>query len=166
MHEKRAGRACELHLSSPVRHRCWTAGRKKLFVKGDSKYDLSLFIQRWVAYNVERESGGDELSLDDVRAQHEQIKKQKTEIEVARMRGELVAIEDVYRLWSGIAHTVSANMMLLPVKVAPQIMMMGDTDLIAGILEKEIRAILEIIATTPVPDNMAKGSADEEETED
>lgn len=40
----------------------------KLFVKGEGgKYDLALFVQRWVRYNVDNETGDDQ-TLDEVKA--------------------------------------------------------------------------------------------------
>ena len=65
----------------------------KLFVKGEGgKYDLALFVQRWVRYNVDNETGDDQ-TLDEVKARHEIVKTRKTELEVARLVGKLV---DVY----------------------------------------------------------------------
>ena len=53
---------------------------KKLFVESEGgKYDLALFVQRWVKYNVENEAG-DEDDLDLVKARHEAVKMQKTEL--------------------------------------------------------------------------------------
>lgn len=140
---------------------------EKLFVKGeDGKYDLALFVKRWVDYNVGKEASAGDLSLDEVRANHEQVKMQKTELEVARMRGELVSMEEVRRLWENIAHTVMQNMIRLPGKIAPQVIMMGNPDEISGIIDREIRDVLKVIADTPVPEGAeeaAEEGADEEE---
>lgn len=108
----------------------------------------------------------EEKTLDEVRAIHEQIKTQKTELEVARMRGELVSVEDVRRLWGGIASTVMQNMIRLPSKIAPQVIMMDNPDVIGGIIDKEVRDVLCAIADTPVPDGTSgDGEADEEKEE-
>lgn len=140
---------------------------KKLFIKSENgKYDIALFIQRWVDYNVNKGASQEEKTLDEVRAIHEQIKTQKTELEVARMRGELVSVEDVRRLWGGIASTVMQNMIRLPSKVAPQVIMMDNPDVIGGIIEKEVRDVLCAIADTPVTDGTSgDGEADEEKEE-
>ena len=136
---------------------------KKLFVKGEGdKYDLAIFVQRWVEYNVANESSDDLMDLDLVKAKHEVVKTEKTELEVARMRGQLIDVADVRRLWGDIANTVTQNMIHLPSKVAPMVRMMDNTEEIAGIMDTEIRKILENITETPLPDY----AAEQEETEE
>ena len=44
---------------------------KKLFVKGEGeKYDLAIFVQKWVEYNVAQETPDDWEDLDLVKAKH------------------------------------------------------------------------------------------------
>lgn len=125
---------------------------KKLFVPGEGgKYDLALFVQHWVEYNVSNEIE-DVDDLDTVKARHEVIKTQKTELEVAKMRGQLIDVQDVRRLWGDLAHTVMQNLVHLPSKVAPILRMQDNTDYISGILDTEIRRILENITEAPMPD--------------
>ena len=141
---------------------------KKLFVKGeDGKYDLAIFVQKWVDYNVQNESPDDWADLDLVKAKHEVVKTQKTELEVARMRGQLIDVQDVRRLWGDIANTVMQNMIHLPSKVAPMVQMLDNVELIASIIDEEIRKILNEIAETPLPDYAAEdGQEEESEGED
>lgn len=125
---------------------------KKLFVSDeDGKYDLGLFVQRWVEYNVSHEME-DVDDLDTVKARHEVVKTQKTELEVARMRGQLIDVQDVRKLWGDIANTVMQNLIQMPNRVSPLLQMQSSSDVIAGILDEEIRRVLENIAQTPVPD--------------
>ena len=125
---------------------------KKLFVPGEGgKYDLALFVQHWVEYNVSNEIE-DVDDLDTVKARHEVIKTQKTELEVAKMRGQLIDVQDVRRLWGDLAHTVMQNLIHLPSKVAPILRMQDNMDYISGILDTEIRRILENITEAPMPD--------------
>ena len=139
---------------------------KKLFVQGEGgKYDLAIFVQRWVDYNVNNETA-DIDDLDTVKARHEIVKTQKTELEVARMRGQLIDVQDVRRLWGDIANTVMQNLIHLPSKVAPQLQMMENTELIASIIDGEIRGILNDIAETPLPSYAADGEESETEEDD
>ena len=134
---------------------------KKLFVPGEGgKYDLALFVQHWVEYNVSNEIE-DVDDLDTVKARHEVIKTQKTELEVAKMRGQLIDVQDVRRLWGDLAHTVMQNLIHLPSKVAPILRMQDNTDYISGILDTEIRRITE----APMPD-YALADEGTEENED
>lgn len=138
---------------------------KKLFVPGEGgKYDLALFVQHWVEYNVSNEIE-DVDDLDVVRARHEAIKIKKTELEVAKMRGQLIDVQDVKRLWGDLSHTVMQNLIHLPSKVAPILRMQDNTDYISGILDTEIRRILENITEAPMPD-YALADEGTEENED
>lgn len=126
---------------------------KKLFVKSeDGKYDLAIFVQKWVEYNIARESPDDWEDLEVVKAKHEIVKTEKTELEVARMRGQLIDIQDVQRLWGDIVNTVTQNLIHLPGKVAPLLRMQDNVEWISGTIDAEIRRILEDIAQIPVPE--------------
>ena len=138
----------------------------KLFVKGEGgKYDLALFVQRWVQYNVDNETGDDQ-TLDEVKAKHEIVKTRKTELEVARLEGKLVDVYEIRRLWGGVANTVMQNMLRLPSKVSPRLVMMKDVEMIASIIDGEIRDTLTQISETPLPLEEASEETDEEESEE
>ena len=139
----------------------------KLFVKGEGgKYDLALFVQRWVRYNVDNETGDDQ-TLDEVKARHEIVKTRKTELEVARLEGKLVDVYEIRRLWGGVANTVMQNMLRLPSKVSPRLVMMKDSEMIAGIIDQEIRDTLTLISETPLPvETAAEDTDNEEESEE
>lgn len=134
---------------------------KKLFIPVDgTKCDLPLFVQHWVDYNLARDATSGE-DLDLVKAKHEVVKTQKTELEVARLRGQLVSVTEMKRLWADIANTVMHNFLHLSSKIAPQVRMMDNTEQIAYIIDEEVRVILEHIADTPLPDYIE--GEDEEE---
>ena len=68
---------------------------KKLFVEGENgKYDAAAFVQRWVDYQV-GEATGKSMGLEEAKAVHEQVKIEKTRLEVARMQGELIDVNEV-----------------------------------------------------------------------
>ena len=138
----------------------------KLFVESEGgKYDLAIFVQRWVEYNANREKA-EAGSLDDAKREHEIIKMRKTELEVAKMEGALVDVDDVKRLWGGIAANVMQKMILLPSKIAPRVIDMSSIQTIQAIIDKEIREVLDEIADTPLPEtNAAQEGADESEDE-
>ena len=140
---------------------------KKLFVsvEGGSKYDLSLFVQRWVQYNVERDTESVE-DLDVVKARHEVVKTQKTELEVARMRGELIDVQDVRKLWGDVISAVVQNFLQLSNKVAPIIRMMESTEEIADIINAEVRGILTGLTETPLPEYAVTDETEEDDREE
>lgn len=135
---------------------------KKLFVEAESgKYDAALFVQRWVDYNVNTATDRVE-DLEVVKARHEAVKIEKTQLEVEKMRGQLIDVQDVKKLWGDVANAIVQNMLHLSSKVAPMIRMMENTEAIAGIIDAEVRALLENTAETPLP-SYAMG---DDETED
>ena len=140
---------------------------KKLFVQGEGgKYDLAIFVQKWVEYNVANEVSDDWQDLELVKAKHEVVKTQKTELEVARMRGQLIDVQDARRLWGDIANTVTQNLIHLPSKLAPMLLMMDNVDLIRSIIDEEIRKILTEIADTPLPEYASTDIADTEDEDE
>ena len=133
----------------------------KLFVKGEGgKYDLAIFVQRWVKYNIDVETA-DDATLDEVKAIHERVKTRKTELEVAHLEGKLVDVQEVCKLWTTVASTVTQNLLRLPSKIAPQVTMMDNVEVISSIIDAEVRDILTNIADTPLPQEAMKESAEE-----
>ena len=138
---------------------------KKLFVPAEGGgYDPATFVQRWVEYNVESMAQDGAEDLDAVKAKHELIKMQKTQLQVQRMRGDLVDVADVKRLWGEIGNTISRRMLNIPARIAPEIAGMEDAGEIASMLDGAVREELEILSNSPVPE-YAK-AADEEEDEE
>jgi len=138
----------------------------KLFVEGENKkYDLAIFVQRWVRYKTDQATSA-EMSLDEVKAIHEQVKTEKTQLEVARMRGSMVDIQDARRLWGDIANTVRQSLIHLPSTVAPMVTMMDNTEIIGNIIATEINKALNLIADAPVPDYAACDDTNESEEDD
>lgn len=141
---------------------------KKLFVQSEAdskKYDLALFVQRWVDYNKDStEEENKELSI--VKAQHEWVKKEKTEIEVAKLKGEYVQITEVHRLWSNIAATVRGRFVNLARKLAPALVMIESADEIEKIIDRDVRDALSMIANTPLPGEGNCQTSDEEDEDE
>jgi uncharacterized protein YfaT (DUF1175 family) len=140
----------------------------KLFVKGEGgKYDLAVFVQRWVKYNVDNVTGGAQ-TLEEIKALHEVVKTRKTELEVARLEGKLVDVFEIRKLWGDVANNVMQNMLKLPSKVAPYLVMLKDVEVITSIIAEEVREVLTQISETPLPAEAAseERAEDEEESEE
>lgn len=139
---------------------------KALFVQGEDakKCDLAIFVQRWVQYNVERQSASAD-DLDTVKAQHESVKMRKTQLEVDRMEGSLVDVQDVRRLWGDVANTVMQGMIHLPSSLAPMLRGLENVEVITSLIDTEIRKVLEGLADTPLPSYLLL-QEDDEDTEE
>jgi len=142
----------------------------KLFVKSkDGKYDLAIFVQRWVKYRVEREYSDDYTDLDLVKAKHEIVKTKKTELEVARLKGQLIDVQDVKQIWGDVLTPIIQNITNLPKKLAPVIATMNNAEIIASIMDEEIRKIFEEAEEAPLPAYALvteDGESEEEDTEE
>lgn len=135
----------------------------KFFVLDSSgKCDVKIFVERWVRFNIDREIIASS-DLEQVRAEHEMIKIQKTKLEVEKMRGSMVSVDDLKVLWGNIADTVRNNFLSLSNRVSPQLVMIDDVPTISNIIDKEVYKILEEVADTPLPDYEAKEEPEETE---
>lgn len=110
-----------------------------------------MFVQRWLKYNINN-AVSESLDLDAVKARHEIVKTRKTELEVARLEGAQVDVQDVKRLWGEIANTLMQTLIHIPSKVAPLLLMMDSVETIANIIDGPLREALEQIAASPVPE--------------
>lgn len=126
---------------------------KKLFVASETdgkKYDLAVFVQRWVAYNRQAtETESEELSV--VKAQHEKVKKEKTELEVAKLKGEVADVLEIHRIWSNIATILRERFINMPRKLAQSLVMISSAERIEAIIDREVRDALSMVANTPLP---------------
>lgn len=140
---------------------------QKLFVKSEAdekKFDLALFVQRWVAYNAQiTEEESEELS--SIKAKHEAVKMEKTKIEVSKLKGEYVSITELAPIWSQISATVAERFNSLPSKLAPSLVMIGDPDIIEEAIEREVRDAQSLLSSMPLPD-AADAIEDTEDTEE
>ncbi|MCE5343333.1 MAG: hypothetical protein LLF96_07090 [Eubacteriales bacterium] len=139
---------------------------QKLFVESEGgKYDLAVFVQRWVDYKM-NSGDAEEKSLDEVKAQHELVKIQKSEIELSLMKGELVEVGEIRRLWGVVATTVTQNVLHLPSKIAPMVLGLTNAEIVASIIDREVREVLCSIADTPLPSHITGDAENESEDAD
>lgn len=141
---------------------------EKLFVPTEGgKYDLAMFVQRWTAYCIRKaakdsESGND---LDSVRAEHEKVKMEKTEIQLALMRNEVVKTVDVQALWVEITSMIRQRFMTLSDRLAPRLVMVADAELVKEIIDRDVRDSLMVLSEdAPLPD--AHTDVDKEDDEE
>lgn len=140
---------------------------RKLFKSHEGGgYDLAAFVQRWVDYNVDNAASAGEEDLDAVRARHEAVKMQKTELQVAQMRGELVDISDVKRLWATVAGNISRRLLTIPNRMASELAEEKNAGEVERALNAVIREELEELANTPAPEWAQKAEEDENAAEE
>lgn len=138
---------------------------RKLFVESEDatakapRYDLALFVQRWVRFREEASGAAASDDLETVKAKHEAVKMQVTQMKVAQLQREYINAQEVERLWANIAVTVRGRFVTMARKLAPALVMQESPDVIERIIDREVRDTLSLLAETPLP------SATEEDTE-
>lgn len=113
-------------------------GRGK-FVLGDA-----------IAAYIEYVSGGKEEDnrprLIDHKTEHERIKTERAALELARMRGELHAAEDVEVVMNDMLAAFRQKILALPTKMAPQLVDIDDIGRVKALLTKDLHEALSELA--------------------
>ncbi|RXZ84595.1 hypothetical protein EBB07_00845 [Paenibacillaceae bacterium] len=107
-----------------------------LFPKvGRGKYLAIECVKNYINF-LQSKTGDGDVNLDLERALHERVKRQKTEMQLAVMKGEMHRSEDVEYVMNDMIAAFRSRILSLPSKVAPRL-----------IGKKEIPAILELLTT-------------------
>ncbi|PWK16074.1 hypothetical protein [Tumebacillus permanentifrigoris] len=105
---------------------------------GRGKYPLAESVQRYVEHLKKQyeEVGGIDYAFE--KAAHERAKREKAEIELAAMRGQMHRGEDIAAVMNDMVGGFRAKMLGLPSKVAPQLVGKTETPVILAILTQEV----------------------------
>lgn len=105
------------------------------------RYRLSENIIAYIEHATGGIAGEEKISHADVKAQHEVLKKEKTELQLQQMRGQLHSAEDVRLVMGDMILSAKSKFLLLPTRVSP--MLEGESvKTIEQILQQEIEATL------------------------
>ena len=138
----------------------------KLFVKDpDGGWSEAAFVQRWVGYNLNSALEGIN-DLDQVKAAHEKVKMQKTQLQVAAMNDNLVPVADVRRVWTNIAAGIKSKLLMIPGTLAHQLVRKEDAGEIEDRLKLAIREALDELAGGAAIEVSHKIDMDEAESEE
>jgi phage terminase Nu1 subunit (DNA packaging protein) len=126
---------------------------------GRGKYILGEAVQAY----IEHASGGKEEDKKprfiDHKTEHERIKAEKAALELAQMRGELHASEDVETVMSDMLTAFRQKILAIPTKLAPQLAGIEDINVIKGRLASALHeALAELSDYDPV--SFREGVAD------
>lgn len=84
-------------------------------------------------------------NLTDEKAKHERAKRIKAELELERVRGSLVAVDDARRHVQGVAVTVRERVMGVVPKLAPVLAALEDQRDVSTALEEALREALTLL---------------------
>ena len=117
-----------------------------LFAKEDGKrtYTLEKCVPEYISYKAESYGkSGSSFNKEKQQAEHEEIKKQISILKLRRLKGELHEATDVETFLTDMLCAFKNKLLGIPQKVAPLILGEDDSNVIIGILEKELYASLE-----------------------
>lgn len=110
------------------------------------KFDLSASVKSYIEHQVEREKTDEELDKSTEEALWTRARRQKTELELQIMRGELHRSDDVKRVMNDMLGAFRAKILSIPSKFAPQIVGKTEIPPVKDILKKGVREALEELA--------------------
>lgn len=112
-------------------------GRYLLF-ESIQNYIKTLKVQR----DIQTAKNNDEISYNEERAKHEQIKRMQAELKLALMKGELHKSQDVEAVMTDMLSRIRSRFLQMPTKIAP-LLEGKEAGEIKKILSEEVKDILE-----------------------
>jgi phage terminase Nu1 subunit (DNA packaging protein) len=108
------------------------------------KYDLKASVQRYIEY-IKEQAEKTEEELDQTREKTLLIRanRQKVELELQIMRGELHRSEDVRRVMNDMLGAFRARVLAIPSKVAPRLIAQTNAAVIQNIIKNEVYEALQ-----------------------
>lgn len=80
---------------------------------------------------------------DEARTRKVNAEAEIAELELAKVRGELVVVDDVIKAWETVLMAVKAKMMSVPTKAAPVVASEGEAGKCQAVIEDLVREALE-----------------------
>lgn len=111
---------------------------------------------RWLARRRDRERGmGDDGQVYDYERERARLTKaqaDRTELEAAELRGEMVRAEHVIEAWARMVGAARARLLSLPTKAGPRARAASNDEEAASVIEAEIIEALEELSSDGLPD--------------
>lgn len=108
------------------------------------KYDLKASVQRYIAFIKEQaEKTEEELDLTKEKTLLTRANRQKVELELQIMRGELHRSEDVRRVMNNMLSAFRARVLAIPSKISPRLLAQTDLAVVQDIIKKEVYEALQ-----------------------
>ncbi|WMJ88876.1 hypothetical protein [Anaerocolumna sp. MB42-C2] len=133
------------------------------------RYNLKESIKNYIlTIKIAADNGEDpdkELTLEEIKAQHEKVKMHMSQLKLSLMQGELHKSSDVELVMKDMLSSFRARMLNLPSKVAPLLVMRDNADWIRESLTKEVIEVLNELKDYDPNDFYSEEYIDTEEDE-
>lgn len=106
------------------------------------KYFLGQAVQAYIEHAAGGKEDDGRPRYIDEKTEHERIKKEKAALELAQMRGELHAAEDVEAVMSDMLAAFRQKILSIPTRLAPQITGIEEINVIKGHLTRAMNDAL------------------------
>lgn len=118
-----------------------------VFVRASrGKYLLAENVQRYIKHIQNRIEQDTEVDYHKEKASHERAKRQKAELELQIMRGELHKSSDVEIVMNDMIAVFRSKILGLPSKLAPQLVGKSEIPIILDILTRDVHEALSELA--------------------
>jgi hypothetical protein len=111
---------------------------------------------RWLNRKRDRERGiGDDGQVYDYERERARLTKaqaDRTELEAAELRGEMVLAEHVIEAWARMLGSARSRLLSLPTKAAPRARAAASDEEAASLIESEVLEALEELSSDGLPD--------------
>ncbi len=124
----------------------------------DNKFELSKNIQLFYMWKLRPAENADYMKEH---ALLEKAKREKAEIELAKLQNRIHDADDIEEVLTGMLITFRTRILALPSKVAPLIIGQKNIGVITDVLRKELKTVL-IELSEYDPEMFTKGEFDEE----
>jgi|TARA_Y100000593_G_scaffold92489_1_gene184279 phage terminase Nu1 subunit (DNA packaging protein) len=122
------------------------------------RYELVPAVRGYIAYLRERSLDVGVVSLDVARQRKAAAEAELSEIELAKARAAVVAIDDVAKQWESILSAVRTRMLTVPTKIAPLVAVENDQSMVKELIEDAVHSALGELAS-----GISDGGGSEEE---
>lgn len=107
------------------------------------KYDLPHSIQAYIEYLKEQNKTVEQMDFNQEKTLLTRANRMKAEMELKIMKGEVHRSEDIEKVMNDMLSSFRAQMLVIPGKVAPQILGKEDLEIIKDIIKKYIYESLQ-----------------------
>jgi len=104
----------------------------------DGKFDLKDVSEKYYEFKF----GSESRDLNQVKAEHEEVKKRISELKLAKMEGKLHEADDVELIMTNMLVTFRNRILSIPSKLAPQLIGMKNIGKISDLIDRELRDAL------------------------
>ena len=122
---------------------------------GPGRYDLNA-CEKWYSDYSAKEGLPPEVAVQ--RARWIKAKADREEIQLARDRGELVQVTEVSRTWERLVSACRSSLLILPSRLAPQVVGCSNISEVNELLRIGIYEALDQLAAMP-PDHAEQGES-------